>query len=174
MFFYLSKIFLFVADPGNLLLITLLIGLAFLWSPWRRAGRWIISLAVMGAVVLAVFPIGTVMRTTLENRFSPPASLPAKVDGIIVLGGVIDQFVSESRHQTSINGAVERLTEFAHLARRYPQAQLVFTGGSFSKRSLAPFAETSMRLQRYSPPFTLAITTGSSAIGTLSQRRRSL
>lgn len=90
MFFYLSKIFWFVADPGNLLLIALMMGVVLLWSPWRRAGRWILSLSVLCALLLAVFPVGTMMRTALENRFSTPQSLPTKVDGIIVLGGVVD------------------------------------------------------------------------------------
>ena len=80
--------------------------------------------------MLAVIPFDNMIRTALENRFPPPASLPQKIDGIIVLGGVVDQFVSRARRQTSINGAAERLTEFAHLAGRYPGARLVFSGGS--------------------------------------------
>lgn len=130
MFFSLSKIFWYVAEPGNLLLIFLLIGVALLWIGWRRAGLWLVTLAVLAGLFLAVVPIGPTLRAALENRFPAPKTLPEKVDGVVVLGGVIDQFVSEARKQTSINGAVERLTEFAALAKRYPQARLIFTGGS--------------------------------------------
>ena len=42
----------------------------------------------------------------------------------------MDQFLSKNRGTIAINGAVERLTAFADLSKKYPQAQLVFSGGS--------------------------------------------
>ncbi|HYD32561.1 MAG TPA: YdcF family protein [Azospirillaceae bacterium] len=65
----------------------------------------------------------------LESRFSPP-QLPERVDGIIVLGGAVAPTVSKGRGQPAVNQAAERLIEFAGLARHYPAARLVFTGGS--------------------------------------------
>jgi uncharacterized SAM-binding protein YcdF (DUF218 family) len=55
---------------------------------------------------------------------------PARVDGIIVLGGAIEPGLSADRKAISLNGNAERLVAFAALARRYPEAKLVFTGGS--------------------------------------------
>lgn len=130
MFFALSKILWVVAEPGNFLLILLAAGFLMFWTPWRRAGRRLVSLVVLILLVLAIFPIGANVIQALENRFPPPAELPAQVGGIVVLGGMIDQIVTEKRGQPSINGAAERLTEFAVLARRYPDAKLIFTGGS--------------------------------------------
>ena len=43
---------------------------------------------------------------------------------------MVDQFISKDRGSPAINGAVERLTAFADLAKKYPQARLVFSGGS--------------------------------------------
>ena len=56
--------------------------------------------------------------------------MPDRVDGIVVLGGVVDQFLSEARGQTVIGGAVERITVSARLARQYPDARIVYSGGS--------------------------------------------
>ncbi len=47
-----------------------------------------------------------------------------------MLGGGLDTERSEARSQVHSGGDSARLTAAAELARRYPQARLVFTGGS--------------------------------------------
>jgi len=130
MFFFLSKILWFIVDPGNLLLLGLVIGSILTWTRWRRLTKWWLTLLAAGTLVLAVIPLGENMLGRLENRFPRLALLPVKVDGIIVLGGIVDQFVSKDRGTLTINGAVERLTEFVRLAKLYPKVKLVFSGGS--------------------------------------------
>ncbi len=130
MFFTLSKLFWFVADPSNVILLLLCVGTLMLFSPWWRKGRLLVCLATLSGMALATLPIGNSLLLKLENRFPVVKKLPERVDGIITLGGVANQFVSISRGQVSLGGAVERLTEFISLARRYPDAKLVFTGGS--------------------------------------------
>ncbi|MCD6074799.1 MAG: hypothetical protein K0Q70_1682 [Rhodospirillales bacterium] len=130
MFFTLSKVLWVLADPANLLLIFLVLGMLLLWTPWRRGGRRLMTLSTLALLALAVFPVGQIVLQSLENRIPPPKELPAEIGGIVVLGGMIDQFVSQARGQASMGTAVERLTEFAALARRYPDAKLIFTGGS--------------------------------------------
>ncbi len=130
MFFIVSKVAWFIVNPGNLLLIVLGLGGCLLWTRWRRAGRWLVSLAVLAGLAMATLPLGTRLYLPLENRFPVAADLPGRIDGIIALGGVVDQFVTVARGQVALTGAVERLTEFAALARRYPDARLVFSGGS--------------------------------------------
>lgn len=132
MFFTLSKVFWIIADPFNLLLISLCIGTSFLLIGWQKWGRRIVVFVASVWLLLAVVPIGSVMYLSLENRFPVVKQLPAKVDGIIALGGVVNQFVTEARGQVAIGGAAERLTEFAKLAKRYPNAKAVFTTGSGS------------------------------------------
>jgi uncharacterized SAM-binding protein YcdF (DUF218 family) len=132
MFFFLSKIFWAVFHPGNLLLLALCVGVVLLWTRWRRGARYLLSLTAVAAFLLATIPIGTVLSLALEERFPIPRDLPAKVDGIISLGGVVDQFITEARGQVAVGGGVERLTELAALARRYPSARLVYASGSGS------------------------------------------
>jgi uncharacterized SAM-binding protein YcdF (DUF218 family) len=62
----------------------------------------------------------------LEDRFPRP-DLTAPVDGIIVLGGSVDTLVSKGRGVSALNEAGERLTKGAALAKRFPDARLVFS-----------------------------------------------
>lgn len=130
MFFYASKIAWFLVKPGNLLLIVLVLGVALLWTRWRRTGRWVCAGAVVFSVLLSTVPLGHWLQVTLENRFPQVTAAPERVDGIVVLGGVVNQFITKARGQSAIGGAVERLVAFAELAGRYPNAKLVFSGGS--------------------------------------------
>lgn len=130
MFFYMSKIFWFFADPGNVLLIALCLGSLLIYRRRDKLGRWLVSFAALMAILIAIVPVGTNLRLLLENRFPIVEELPEKVDGIIVLGGVVDEVVTVARGQMSIGSAVERLTEFAKLSNKYPEAKLVFTSGS--------------------------------------------
>ncbi|MBT3305333.1 MAG: YdcF family protein [Alphaproteobacteria bacterium] len=132
MFFALSKIFWFLVNPGNLLLLLFCLGTGLLWTRWRQLGRWLVSAATTTGLILAIFPFGSWLFGTLEDRFPPLVELPPRVDGIVVAGGVVDPGMTADRGQISIGGAVERLFETATLANRYPQAKLVFSGGSGS------------------------------------------
>jgi uncharacterized SAM-binding protein YcdF (DUF218 family) len=127
-----SKILGWVAAPESVLLIILVIGSVLMWTNWRRAGRLMTAFATLCFVLIASLPLGVWMLLPLEDRFAGPQPLPDAVDGIIVLGGSSSLSLSIARNQVVLNGNAERLTMFATLARRYPEARLVFTGGSNS------------------------------------------
>ncbi len=130
MFFYLSKILWFLANPGNILLIALIIGIVLLWTRWHRYGRRLLVFCALAVLFVSTIPIGKSMIMTLENRFPGNQELPEKVDGIIVLGGVVNEVLTKSRGQISVGGGIARLIEFAALSKKYPDAKLVFSGGS--------------------------------------------
>ncbi|MBT3237698.1 MAG: YdcF family protein [Rhodospirillaceae bacterium] len=137
MFFYLSKILWFLADPGNLLLIAISLATLLLYagrgdrlSRWPRLGRGLLTTTTIIALGISILPIGKAMSLVLEDRFPVVHTPPQKVDGVIVLGGIVNEVITQSRGKISIGGGVERLTELALLSKRYPQAKLVFTGGS--------------------------------------------
>lgn len=127
-----SKILGWVAAPEALLLILLAVGAGLMWSKWARAGRIAVSLATLGFVAIASLPIGSWLLSALEDRFESPRPLPGEVAGVIVLGGSSSLNLSLKRDQVVLNGNAERLTMFATLARRYPGARLIFSGGSSS------------------------------------------
>jgi uncharacterized SAM-binding protein YcdF (DUF218 family) len=85
-----------------------------------------VSLVVLA--ILGLSPVGNLLIIPLENRFPPWDAARAAPDGIIVLGGVID--ASNPGNQIMLNESAERLTVVPDLARRYPNARILFSGGS--------------------------------------------
>ena len=127
-----SKVGWWLFAPANLMLIVLFVGVALLWSRWRRAGRLLLSVTLVAVALLAILPLSDWGVAPLENRFPQPRELPARITGIITLGGVVNPTLTKNRGQVALMHGAERLTEFVALARRYPEARLVFTGGSGS------------------------------------------
>jgi len=109
-------------------LIAVLAGVGVLFRKFA-IGKWSTRIAVSALLILGFFPIGHNMLVALENRNPSPIELPKKIDGIIVLGGSIDLKTSIARKQVQLNEHTARLTEMIKLAKRYPKAKLVFTGG---------------------------------------------
>jgi len=130
--FVFSKLFSIVINPGFWILALLVLGTALLWTRRQRLGRRLLAATVTMMVLVTVLPFGQLLNELLEDRFPTVRSLPAHVDGIVVLGGAVDQFTTRYRGQASLNDAAERMTEFVALARRHPEARLVYTGGSGS------------------------------------------
>jgi uncharacterized SAM-binding protein YcdF (DUF218 family) len=128
MFFVLSKVLGFFAAPSNVVISIGCLGLLLLPSRFARVGR---SLAFASLVVLAVLgfsPVGNALMIPLENRFASWDPAGRAPDGIIVLGGAIDG--SAANGEIALNEAAERLTVVPELARRYPNARILFSGGS--------------------------------------------
>jgi uncharacterized SAM-binding protein YcdF (DUF218 family) len=132
MSFVLSKLVWALVRPGNLLAMVLILGQLLRVSrrprPRRLGGR-LSQAGVFTLAALTLLPLGQVTLRPLEERFPQP-DLPDRIDGIILLGGAIHTEMAADRGQPVLNNAAERITEFVALARRYPEARLVFTGGS--------------------------------------------
>lgn len=131
--FVFSKIFWWIFEPSNLIVLILIVGAALLWSRrWRLLGRRIISFVALFLVFISFVPLGDLLITPLEDRFPQVKELPENVVGIITLGGAVNQYATKSRDSISLNRNAERLTEAVALTRRYPALKLVYTGGSGS------------------------------------------
>ncbi|MDR3415481.1 MAG: YdcF family protein [Nevskia sp.] len=128
MSFVVSKILWAMLAPGTLLAL-LLLG-ALLWHR-RRPGlsRGLLLAAILLVGTLGLMPLSHWVAAPLERRF-PVTELPAHVDGIIVLGGAISPEDSPGPQRPALNLAGERITGFVALARRYPDAKLVYSGGT--------------------------------------------
>lgn len=131
MFFALSKVVYFLITPSHFLMFSALIGVGLLLATARRGlGGTLALLGTLGLLVGGLSPLSELALLPLEQRFAPfPEDGPAPT-GIIVLGGGIESGLSEARDQVVVNDAGERPIYFADLARRFPDARLVFSGGS--------------------------------------------
>jgi uncharacterized SAM-binding protein YcdF (DUF218 family) len=130
MFFVLSKIFGFFALPSNVLIAIGLIGIVLLCTRFTRLASWLVVTSLMLIAVAGLSPLGNALILPLEQRFPLWDASRGPPDGIVVLGGAITPDVSVARGAVALNEAAERLTATAELARRYPNARIIFSGGS--------------------------------------------
>ncbi|TIO07888.1 YdcF family protein [Mesorhizobium sp.] len=128
MFYYLSKVFWLLVQPLNLSIVLLLAGLLAAMVGRRRLAATGSLLAFLILGLSAWTPLGAMMLNPLEERFPRPP-LPEKVDGIVVLGGGLEGAVNVVRGGYELNASGDRFVEAAILARRFPMAKLVISGG---------------------------------------------
>lgn len=134
MFFILSKIFEFFTAPTNLALFVGALGVALSFTRYQKAGYRLSGGVILFLLLVGFSPISLLLALPLETRFPPLATDTPAPDGIIVLGGMLDERSSSRHNQPVLNDAAERLTEAVRLRRLYPHARLVFTGGSAALR----------------------------------------
>jgi uncharacterized SAM-binding protein YcdF (DUF218 family) len=128
-FFYASKILLFLAQPSTAVALLLMTGTVLAGGKRRPLlGRRMLALGIVLLVVLGLSPIANILLMPLEERF-PRGALPSEVAGVLVLGGFEEARISAGRGGLAVDEAADRLTEALLLARRLPSAKLIFTGG---------------------------------------------
>ena len=112
----------------------------------RYFGAVLLGAGVAGLAAVLLLPVDLWLLRPLENRFPAP-SAPGHVDGIVVLGGAVSAAISADRGSPTLNRDADRLVVFAALARRYPDARLVFAGGPPARTADRPSeAEASREL----------------------------
>lgn len=126
MAFVLSKLFWLLTRPSHLLLLGVLVGTVLLFTRYWRLGRATVAVGVVVILAVAVLPLAPWLAAPLEDRFAAPSPLPAKIDGIVVLGGSVEL----SGQEVGLNSAGDRLTGLMALAHRNPDAPIVYSGGS--------------------------------------------
>jgi uncharacterized SAM-binding protein YcdF (DUF218 family) len=130
MFFFLSKILGFFALPSNLLIVLGLVGIAIAVLRGGRAGGRLVVASLILLAILGFSPLSNALMLPLEQRFPPWDASRGAPAGIIVLGGAFDTIVSATRDDIPLTDAAERMTASAALALKYPQARLIFSGGT--------------------------------------------
>lgn len=130
MFFPASKILGFFALPSNLLISLALLGVLLFATRFARFGRRLVTANVLLLAIIGFSPLGNILMLPLEQRFPPLRTDAGAPQGIVVLGGAIGPEVSFVRGEAALNEGAERLTAAAALARRFPDARIVYSGGS--------------------------------------------
>jgi uncharacterized SAM-binding protein YcdF (DUF218 family) len=130
LFFVLSKTLGVMALPTNLLIGLGLVGALLSATRFASAGRKIMTASIVLLAVCAFSPLGNLLLYSLESRFPPWDAARGAPDGIVVLGGPIDPDLSIAHHTPVIRSAADRIVAAAALARRYPNARIIFSGGS--------------------------------------------
>jgi uncharacterized SAM-binding protein YcdF (DUF218 family) len=128
MFYILSKLLWLLAAPSNMIALTIGVGVLATALRSRRAGPTVVMAGAIVLLFVGFGPVGIWVLRPLEDQFERPGADIKTPDGIIVLGGAIDQRILQYREALVPVGG--RMTEAVALARRFPQARMVFAGGS--------------------------------------------
>lgn len=133
-FFILSKVGWFLVTPSNLILLALLIGVVLVF--WDRTREWGQKIAAVGAIaglLVVLLPLGDWLVLSLERRFPPyqpcAEGTGKPIAGIILLGGAISSQEIGGTIREDVGGAVDRIRTTALLAKKYPKAPVLVSGG---------------------------------------------
>lgn len=137
LFLIASKIAWFFLRPETLLVLLFALPMVLLCSGRTEAARRILALAISVTIVIGLFPVGNLLLNPLERAY---AAHPEITDpqGIIVLGGMEHIAPEHVGGFAQVNDAAERLIATIELARRFPEAKVLFSGG---KVALSPVAQ---------------------------------
>ena len=137
MFFYLSKLFWIFFNPINLLVILLLIGIFFQLIK-KKIYKKIYQINLILFFLIVFFPTGTYLLWKLENTYPKQEIANIDIDGVLILGAGIDEFMTYEYKQMILNDRIERITESAKIIKKFPNAKIIYSGGNgtFSKPKL--------------------------------------
>jgi uncharacterized SAM-binding protein YcdF (DUF218 family) len=130
MFFVVSKIFEFFMGPSHVALFCLFLGAGLAYTRFSKWGRRLTTISALLLAAMAFGPFGDWLAAPLEARFPPPPDDLEAPAGVIVLGGSVDEDLSAKTGRIVFTESAQRLTAPLELRRRFPNARLVFTGGS--------------------------------------------
>jgi len=129
-FFFLSKTLGTMLLPVNLLIGMGVVGAILLVTRRAVFGRRLLAASTLLLALCGFSPVGKWLILPLEQRFPPWDASRGAPDGIVVLGGGIDPDLSADVGVAAFTRSADRIVATAELARRYPNARIVYSGGS--------------------------------------------
>ena len=132
MSFYLSKIIWLVVNPFNILVLCLFLTFFLLIIKKKREAFYLLSFSILIIIVCGFFPFGKLLIYSLEKKYHDDVFLPDKIDGIIILGGATNPFLTDQYDQISLNNSAERLVLSIQLIKKNQNSKIIFSGGSGS------------------------------------------
>lgn len=130
MFFFLSKTLGIILLPVNFLIGAGVVGAILLSTRRAHLGRRLLVVSVVLLAIMGFSPLGKLLLYPLEQRFPPWDASRGTPDGIVVLGGAIDPDLSAANGRAVFSQSVDRIVAAAALARQYPTARILFSGGN--------------------------------------------
>lgn len=130
MFFAFSKTLGTMLALPNFVTLLGAIGMGLLLTRYAATGRRLLVGSFVVLAICGVTPLGKLMLMSLEDRYPPWSPTQEAPTGIIILGGGINPDISAARGVAVSDIGIDRVIAAARLARRYPHARIIYTGGS--------------------------------------------
>jgi uncharacterized SAM-binding protein YcdF (DUF218 family) len=130
LFFLLSKTLGIMLLPTNALIGVGIAGAIMLATRFASFGRKLLVACVAVLAICGFSPLGDWLLYPLESRFPPWDAARGAPDGIVVLGGAIETRPSAAHGTAAFSDSAGRIIAAAALARRYPNARIIYSGGN--------------------------------------------
>ena len=127
--FFLSKILWSLFNPFNLILILIIAGLIFNFFNFNKISKYFYFVAFLFFFVSAILPTGSYLFYFLEKDFHNSTTIPKQIDGILILSGASNPYLTKEFNQVSLNDSAERLTEAVIIIKQKPNVKIIFAGG---------------------------------------------
>ena len=111
MTFYLSKFLWYLFNPFNCILFLLILSVILNFFKFLKFSKIILYFTFLLFFITGVLPTGSYLLYLLEKNYHNKINLPENVDGILILSGATNPFLTNEYDQISLNDSVERLTE---------------------------------------------------------------
>jgi len=128
LFYWLSKLIWLIVSPDSLLIFFFGVVFFLLWRGKNVLAKKVLGIMLGLMLIVAALPVGEWLLYPLETKYPHNPELEG-IDGIIVLAGSEQHVHSKLWNQVMVGEAIERNLVFMMLARKNPDAKLVFTGG---------------------------------------------
>src|SRR5580693_1090441 len=116
--------------PVNFLIGAGVLGAVLLMTRYAVLGRRMLATSAVLLALCGFSPVGKLLILPLEQRFPPWDPARGAPDGIVVLGGGIEPDLSAAHGRPILDRSGDRLVAAAELARQYPNARIVYSGGN--------------------------------------------
>ncbi len=131
MLHFIGHIFWLLLEPLNFFLsATCTLSIASIIFPNARGYKLTLLLVSLIGMCIWLTPFPKLPLRILEERFQFNKNYPSDLNGIICLGGIFHEGISATRLQPTFTNSPGRAIMSTILARQFPKAKLVFTGGS--------------------------------------------
>ncbi len=87
MFFTLSKVLWWIVEPSNAVALAVVAATVLLLLRRVRTARAVFLAVAAFMLAVTILPLPQLLIVPLEQRFARPDPMPARVDGIVLLGG---------------------------------------------------------------------------------------
>ncbi len=129
MSFTASKVLFIIFRPSNAIVLATITAILLAILQWKY-GKTFLLITTTIFVMSTTLPIGQLLLLPLEYRLPPPETMPKNIDGVIVLGGGFNSLSTRLPDYVELGDAGDRVTALIRLGRHYPEATLVYSGGS--------------------------------------------
>ncbi len=95
----------------------------------QKIGLTVLIFNCVFLLIISILPIGKFLLYQLEKKYHNYTLMPKKVDGILILGGASNPYLSQEYERIILNNSSERLIEAIILIKKYKDAKIIFSGG---------------------------------------------